>query len=209
MISKLTLTNFLSFKTKNEVSFKIDNKDEPTYFDVDITNNVRLNKILCVIGAGGSGKTHLLKALTFLTDFITNSSPEQNPNLIRSEAHMTQQDKPTELQLEFYVGDILYRYELKLFKQLVVREALYKKTSRQFSYVFIRENESEQINFQSKKIHLSRALIDSYQKTSHLLVTPAHLRLLLSKTLLIYSIMSFTTSALLVNLPILKLNLHQ
>jgi hypothetical protein len=52
-------------------------------------------------------------------------------------------DEPTEIELRFYLDGFEYKYHLILSLNHVLLEAMYKKTSQQFSYIFIRERHDD------------------------------------------------------------------
>ena len=78
MIHKFSFENFYSFKECNEVSFIVNDNAPKTdaYFD---STGSRLNKVMVAIGPNASGKTNLLKGLSFLKWFIVHSF-ENKPN---------------------------------------------------------------------------------------------------------------------------------
>lgn len=148
MITYIKFNNFYSYLDETKVSFMLGKQPTVTDYDfsVDTTKDTyRLNKVMAIVGANGSGKTQLLKAFAFLRFFICGSmdgldSDEEIPYRKFALAD-------TELS-EFELGFLLknsegsleaYRYELVLSNTDVISESLYKKTSRQFSYIFVRE----------------------------------------------------------------------
>jgi hypothetical protein len=99
----------------------------------------RLSKALAVMGANGSGKTNSLKALAFAHWFMAHSFRSEPDKPIPFEPHFFAEHEPSELEVVFDADDTVYRYELVLDRQRVQREALFHKTSRAFSNLFLRE----------------------------------------------------------------------
>ena len=69
MIIKFKVKNFDSIGEMQEISFDIK---ESQYLDDSSTKigNKYLNNIVCMLGHNGSGKTNLLKAMTFMFWFV-------------------------------------------------------------------------------------------------------------------------------------------
>lgn len=80
MIKSIRLSNFYSFASETEVDFTLGKKPTPSGFDIDLADGSRLNKIIAVVGANGSGKTQLIKPLAFLSWFVCDSFLENAPD---------------------------------------------------------------------------------------------------------------------------------
>ena len=63
MIENIKFSNFYSFAEEAEISLVVNKKPSPSYFDIDLANGVRLNKVVSIIGPNGSGKTTLIKLI--------------------------------------------------------------------------------------------------------------------------------------------------
>ena len=142
MVKKLLFSNFYSFSEKTEISFEIGKKPASTYYDVPIENDQRLNKVIAIIGPNGSGKTQLLRPMAFLSWFITTSYGELKPeDVIPFQPHALHRDEKSQFELHFIMDNKNYKYLLSIQNNAVQYEALYKKTSNQYSYVFVREKD--------------------------------------------------------------------
>ena len=139
MLKKVTISNFYSFAEETVIDFALGKKPTPSGYDIQLDGD-RFNKAIAIIGANGSGKTQLLKPLAFLSWFISDSflgnPPEQD---IPYAPHRLHENKLTRFELEFLHAGIDYRYQLELLYGQVHFEALFEKTSNQFSYLFKRE----------------------------------------------------------------------
>lgn len=151
MIKNISFSNFYSFYEETFVSFEVTQKPSKSLYDINIENN-RLNKVISVIGANGSGKTGLIRPFAFIGWFISNSYIELKPDdLIPYHPHSFYKEENTTFSINFILGGIEYKYNLTLNKSQVLHESLYEKTSKLFSYVFIRERNSINEEFDYKQ----------------------------------------------------------
>lgn len=143
MIHKFSLKNFYSFKDENEVSFVVDKNAPKTDSYAKSAFNVRVNKTAAVLGANASGKTNLLKALTFLGWFIENSFSLKPNEEISAEPFFFGKSikKPLSFLIQFEIEKIMYEYNLELAENKVIFEELNirEKGRGQFSKLFKRE----------------------------------------------------------------------
>lgn len=125
MILEYGVKNFLSFREGATVSFRLDG-NVPDH----IAEGRDSATILCVKGANGSGKTHLLKGLAFIANFASKSFSTDPEAEIAVDTHF-QSNEPAEFYAEFIAADqITYIYELAVTKKAVLHEALYQKKKR-------------------------------------------------------------------------------
>lgn len=151
MIKNISFSNFYSFYEETLVSFEVSQKPSKSLYDINIENN-RLNKVVSVIGANGSGKTGLIRPFAFIGWFISNSYIELKPDdLIPYHPHSFYKDNNTTFSINFILSGIEYKYNLTLNRSQVLHESLYEKTSKLFSYIFIRERNSIDEEFEYKQ----------------------------------------------------------
>lgn len=144
MIRTLQFNNFYSFREDAEVSFEVGRQPAASQYDLVYGDGSRGNKVLAVVGANGSGKTQLLKPLAFLSWFVADSFLSSEPKArIPFRPHALSPEAPTRFELTFDLDGEQYRYRLELDQQQVLHESLHLKTSRLFSYLFVREREAE------------------------------------------------------------------
>lgn len=144
MIRTLQFSNFYSFRDDVEVSFEVGRQPAVSHYDLAFADGSRGNKVLAVVGANGSGKTQLLKPLAFLSWFVADSFLNTEPKeRIPFQPHALSSDVPTCFELTFELNGELYRYRLELNSRHVLHESLHIKTSRLFSYIFMREREGD------------------------------------------------------------------
>ncbi|SFV75353.1 abortive infection protein, putative [hydrothermal vent metagenome] len=107
--------NFFSFKEGFSISLQSKNK---------------ISSVLAIKGANASGKTNVIKVLSFLHSFVTNSFTLLQPDeeiLVFSFFHNRD---PIYLYVIFKYQDIEYKYELELTPHTIIRETIYKKHKR-------------------------------------------------------------------------------
>ncbi|TXE64246.1 AAA family ATPase [Serratia nematodiphila] len=121
MIHSYGLKNYFSFKDGADVSFRLNNK-----VPRDISQGKGVTTVLGIKGANGSGKTNLLKALDFMSEFCTKSFFLKEDENIDADSYFRSK-KPSEFYIEFTKDDVFYRYELGVVSEFVVYEKLYRK----------------------------------------------------------------------------------
>lgn len=111
--------NFFSFKEGVSISLKLDSN-----CPAHISKSKSFTSLLCVKGANGSGKTHILKGLAFIAFFNSNSfSLEPDADIPIFPFYKS--DDPSEFYIEFSVEETCYLYELKTTTKEVVYESLH------------------------------------------------------------------------------------
>jgi len=132
MIKKFGFRNFSSFKEGAEISFLI--KDFP-FEEHNLSANI--SPVLGIKGANGSGKTNILKAITFLYCFCSkrmsnkrNSDNEISEIDLPFETFMDSNDI-TEFYIEFIRNNTTYYYELDVKNSGIVREEIRRKHKKE------------------------------------------------------------------------------
>jgi len=120
MLLEYGLRNFLSFKEGVTVSFRLD-----ANVPASVSHGRQFATLMCVKGANGSGKTHLLKGLSFVADFAIRSFAREPDDEILVDPFYGASD-PSEFFVEFGAGASTYRYELTLSSKGVRYETLYR-----------------------------------------------------------------------------------
>ena len=128
-------------------------------FTVSLKNKNDISSVLAIKGANASGKTNIIKALSFLNSFVTDSFTTIKPDeeiMIFSFFHNA---KPIELYTIFKDNDFEYKYEIKLTNSEIISEIIYRKHKR---WTKIVERKKDKLNKVSddfkelKTISLSR-----------------------------------------------------
>lgn len=169
MIKNLSFRNFYSFADGTVIDFALGKKPTPSGYDITI-NDERFNKAIAVVGANGSGKTQFLKSLAFLRWFISESflgvAPEET---IPFFPHQLHKDQSSYFELEFMLKSVDYRYQLELTREAIISEALYEKTSSQFSYLFKREKTEQGYRFRQKGFPFAKAQAEKLRGNASML----------------------------------------
>lgn len=140
MLISLRCSNFFSFAEESIVSFEMGKKPSSTAFDIVVSTDRRLNKVIAVVGPNGSGKTQLIKPLAFLSWFIGDSFLGIEPDAsLPFKPHALLSEQNTRFELVFRIKDDEFRYILEANRNHIVHESLYKKNTQYFSYVFVRD----------------------------------------------------------------------
>ena len=128
--------NFFCFKEGIEVSLKL----KPSSPALE-SNGSPFVDVLCVKGANGSGKTNLLKIISFFNFFCCHSFGDKPENPIASETYFDC-EQPSSFYIDFIIKKTQYRYELILNKKEVIKETIYRKKNR-FIPIVERNNRKE------------------------------------------------------------------
>ena len=125
MLLEFGAKNFFSFKEGFELSLRLA-KDCPK----DISNNKQFSNILAIKGANASGKTNVIKVLSFLSAFVTNSFSKLKPyENILIKSYFNNKDIIS-IYAIFLFDDIEYKYEIDLTDEKVISEIISKKEKK-------------------------------------------------------------------------------
>lgn len=139
MLHRFSVQNFHSFRDSAEVSFALNGKVPKGGWERESAGGARLTTAMAVMGANGSGKTSLVKALVFASWFARSSFSSQPEAEIPVVPHFANTTQPTNFDIEAEDREgRLWRYELAATRERVVFEALYERRER-FSHRFVRE----------------------------------------------------------------------
>jgi AAA15 family ATPase/GTPase len=134
MILEFGAKNFYSFKEGFEVSLRLSDACPKKISKGHLYSNV-----MAIKGANASGKTNVLKVLSFLNSFVTNSFNKKPDSKIELNSFFNN-SKPTEFYIVFLENNIEYRYELKLTVDKVLSEILYRKDKRETKIIERKNN---------------------------------------------------------------------
>lgn len=173
MLKKITVSNFYSFSDETVIDFSLGKKPTPSGYDITLDGD-RFNKAIAIIGANGSGKTQLLKPLAFLSWFIVDSFLGTAPDeAIPYAPHRLFEILPTMFELEFFHDGKDYRYELVLRKGEVQFEAIFEKTSNQFSYLIKREKTAKGFSVKQKGFGFAKPQAEKIRSNASI-ISAAH-----------------------------------
>ena len=107
--------NFFSFKEGFSISLKDKNS---------------ISSVLAIKGANASGKTNVIKVLSFLKSFVTNSFTTLKPDEEIMIFPFFHNKNPISLYIVFKDNNIEYKYEIELTNAKVISEIIYIKHKR-------------------------------------------------------------------------------
>jgi len=99
-------------------------------FSISLENKNDIFSVLAIKGANASGKTNVIKVLSFLHSFVTNSFTTLEPTdeiMVFSFFHNIE---PISLYIIFKDKDIEYKYEIELTNSGIISETMYRKHKR-------------------------------------------------------------------------------
>lgn len=146
MLIEFTVGNYLSFKKDTTISFLAvkDNQfvDDNTF---PLNDSINLLKNIALWGPNASGKSNLLKALSFFKYFILNSSKEtqlkEKISVNNFRLSTETENKPSLFEIIFYQNKVRYRYGFEVNIKKVITEWLFASYSSKESKLFIREKD--------------------------------------------------------------------
>ncbi|MFS1444508.1 MULTISPECIES: ATP/GTP-binding protein [unclassified Vibrio] len=133
MIKRFGFKNFSSFKDGAEISFELPSSPNET------------STIIGIKGANGSGKTNILKAITFLYCFCSKrmTTSEENSDGSKKIAipidRFFHSEEPAEFYVELLIDGTTYYYELDLTEHGIIREELRRKKPKKEVTCIVRE----------------------------------------------------------------------
>lgn len=142
MLVNFRFKNFKSFYNENELSLqatKDDELKEINTFSVDEklfnkTEEHELLKSAIIFGGNASGKSNIIKGLTYMYNVIRLSSAQQFSNVVKSNEYYAfyenAYDEPSLYEVEIIKNGNLYRYGFTILHERIEKEWLYKRNER-------------------------------------------------------------------------------
>lgn len=132
MLINYGFKNFFSFREESFISFELDNN-----VPENISNGRKHSTLVGIKGANSSGKTNIIKALSFLKEFITSSSKKEKYKIPVSSFMGNKEN--TYIYAEFIVKTIQYKYEVEINNKKVISEKLSRK-HKKWTPILVRNN---------------------------------------------------------------------
>lgn len=154
MIQELKIKNFLSFKDEVILSFDASNdKFAEDYQVVKMNDTTRLLRYAIIYGYNASGKSNLLSAFSFLSQFWSYKPEDldEPTGVIPFKLDRNSSNMPSCFEIIFYVNNIKYYYQLELDNKSVHFEKLsyYKSTQPIMLFERIVKDGYSVVNFNS------------------------------------------------------------
>ncbi len=124
MLIEFGMKNYFCFEEGVTISFELDKNCPKT-----ISHGKSFTTLLAVKGANGSGKTQILKGLSFLGWFCTSSflyKPEEQMGILP----FFDSKNPSYLYAKFIRGDVTYLYELTATMIEIHKEVIYRTKAK-------------------------------------------------------------------------------
>lgn len=171
MLKTIKVTNFYSIGETQELSLEIKNKDVLNDSAIKTDDGTAINLIACLVGHNASGKTTMLRAITFLYWFIENSYTSlKEDQRIPVEPHKLRESKPVKLEIEFFSEGTLFNYIIELTRKEIIREYLGKHVDRAFTRVFEYIRTGEDWDFNPAKLKINQSDLDRFKSRKNVSV---------------------------------------
>ena len=138
MLVRFVASNFLSLK--EEVEFSMLTGDfESHKHHVYQAGEIKVLKAAAIYGANGAGKSNLVKAIGFLQELVKEGAVTTSVNSKKFKLDPVCQEKPIQLEIEFFADEKLYSYGIAIDDTAVLEEWLYElKATKEDMLIFER-----------------------------------------------------------------------
>lgn len=146
MIAEFKIRNFYSLRDEQILSFvpTNDNTSRDIYTE-EVADGVSLLKIGCIYGSNASGKTNILKALDFFTQFMINDDLNKGDEIgvVPFLLDDVSWQERTQFEMTFYLNREKYRLNLVLDDKVIYEETLQVYSSVQPTLLYKRTYNAE------------------------------------------------------------------
>ena len=146
MIAEFKIRNFYSLRDEQTLSFIPTNDDTSRdIYTEEVADGVSLLKIGCIYGSNASGKTNILKALDFFTQFMINDDLNKGDEIgvIPFLLDDVSRQERTQFEMTFYLNREKYRLNLVLDNKVIYEETLQVYSSVQPTLLYKRTYNAE------------------------------------------------------------------
>ena len=177
MILKIELENFFSIKDRIRIDFRAANINtalaRELSYNIMSWNGMPVLKTIGLFGPNASGKSNILKAITFCCQLILGSHLHNEGVTFNFEPFKFDgfENKPSQFLIDFVCENVEYEYSFELTREKIVRESLYHYPVGRRAKVFVREADGKYsfgsgivakpmdvaLNTSNKNLFLSRA----------------------------------------------------
>jgi len=127
MLVRFVVENFLSFKDETEFHMLATEDDQHPNHVSKTKNGIHLLKTTAIYGANGSGKSNLIKAISFLKNLMLKGTNNENEIIDFKPFKLdeTYLKKPTKFEVELLIQEQIYAYGIVIFENRITEEWLY------------------------------------------------------------------------------------
>ena len=146
MIAEFKIRNFYSLRDEQTLSFIPTNDDTSRdIYTEEVADGVLLLKIGCIYGSNASGKTNILKALDFFTQFMINDDLTKGDEIgvVPFLLDDVSSQERTQFEMTFYLNREKYRLNLVLDNKVIYEETLQVYSSVQPTLLYKRTYNAE------------------------------------------------------------------
>ena len=150
MIINFKVKNFYSIKEEQEISFSITKKDKKDDSSFLSECGNLLNNTIAIVGHNASGKTNVLKALSFCLWFVKNSYemlPNGKVSILGVMPHKLSKSDISSFEMIFENNNREFQYKLDISRKGVQYEFLGEKKQRGYSVVYELKRTETEDNF--------------------------------------------------------------
>ena len=149
MLLNIEISNFFSVKEKVCIDFRAANihtqRAKELADNVIDWNGTKVLKSIGLFGPNASGKTSILKAITFCCRMILDSHLYNEGTIFNFEPFKFDgwQNKPSKFLIDFVCEDVEYEYSFELTRERILSESLYYYPVGRRAKVFVREENAK------------------------------------------------------------------
>lgn len=146
MIAEFKIRNFYSLRDEQALSFIPSNDDTSRdIYTEEVADGVSLLKIGCIYGSNASGKTNILKALDFFSQFMVNDSMNKGDEIgvVPFLLDDVSNKERSQFEMTFYLNREKYKLNLVLDNKVIYEEVLQVYSSVQPTLLYKRTYNAE------------------------------------------------------------------
>lgn len=126
MVIDFSISNFRSIRDKQTLSFEATNSTHLEEYFVMKVGKYRLLKIATLLGANASGKSNVLRAFHLFTDLMLHPCKDKTSEIEYDRFFLDEAclQHPSEMVVNFIVGEARYKYEIIFDNKVIYHEVL-------------------------------------------------------------------------------------
>lgn len=150
MLVQFRVGNYLSFKDPVTFSMVASvQKEHRETHTFPVADRVSLLKSAVLYGANASGKSNLIRALSFVRRFVLTSVRDtqsgEEPDVESFRLNPATEKEPSLFEMVFHMDEAFYRYGFTVDRRMVHREWLYRKSGRREALLYDRRGQEFEI----------------------------------------------------------------